>query len=241
MIQIKLNAIDSTNDYIKKNRGLDQLPNFTVVTAESQTNGRGQHGAAWVSEPGKNLTSSILVHDFYKDSFAPFELIIAVSVSIQEALQQFSIPELAIKWPNDIMSGNKKIGGILIENIHKSDKRIFSIVGIGLNVNQIQFDGFPQASSLQLICAKEFDKKELLEKIVSTLTYKLSHWDSQRVSSVEFYQNFLFKKGIPAQFKTKQSSFTGVISGVDQEGRLLLTNELNQNMRFDLKEIQLVY
>ncbi|MEN9323365.1 MAG: hypothetical protein RL699_1145 [Bacteroidota bacterium] len=241
MIQIKLNAIDSTNDYLKKNSGLDQLPNFTVVTAESQTNGRGQHGATWVSEPGKNLITSILVRDFYKDSFAPFELIIAVSVSIHEALQQFSIPELAIKWPNDIMSGNKKIGGILIENIHKSDKRIFSIVGVGLNVNQIQFVGFPQASSLQRICAKEFDKQELLEKIISVLEPKLLDWENQRVSSMEFYQNCLFKKGIPAQFKLKDSSFTGVILGVDQDGKLLLTNEFNQNMRFDLKEIQLVY
>lgn len=241
MIQIKLNAIDSTNDYLKKNSGLGQLPNFTVVTAESQTNGRGQHGATWVSEPGKNLTASILVRDFYKDTFAPFELIIAVSVSIHQALQQFSIPDLTIKWPNDIMSGNKKIGGILIENLHKSDKRIYSIIGLGLNVNQIQFDGFPQASSLQLICAKEFDKQELLKKIISVLEHKLLDWENQRVSSVEFYQNCLFKKGIPAQFKTKHSIFTGVISGVDQEGRLLLTNELNQNMRFDLKEIQLVY
>jgi BirA family biotin operon repressor/biotin-[acetyl-CoA-carboxylase] ligase len=139
------------------------------------------------------------------------------------------------------MSGNKKIGGILIENLHKSDKRIYSIIGLGLNVNQIRFDGFPQASSLQLVCAKEFDKQELLKKIISVLEHKLLDWENQRVSSVELYQNCLFKKGIPAQFKTKHSIFTGVISGVDQEGRLLLTNELNQNMRFDLKEIQLVY
>ena len=241
MIQVKLNAIDSTNDYLKKNPGLDQLPNFLVVTAENQTNGRGQHGANWTSEPGKNLITSVLVHDFYKDKFAPFELIIAVSVAIHHALQQFSIPDLAIKWPNDIMSGNKKIGGILIENLHKSDKRIFSIIGLGLNVNQIQFDGFPQASSLQLICAKEFDKQELLEKIVSVLEHKLLYWDALRESSMEHYQNYLFKKGVSAQFKTKHNTFSGIISGVDPEGRLEITNEFNKKISFELKEIQLIY
>ncbi len=241
MIQVKLNAIDSTNDYLKRNTDLALLPNFTVVTAENQTNGRGQHGANWTSESGKNLITSILVHDFYKDKFASFELIIAVSVAIHEALQQFSIPDLTIKWPNDIMSGNKKIGGILIENLHKSDKRIFSIIGLGLNVNQIQFDGFPQASSLQLICAKEFDKQELLAKIVSVLEHKLLDWDALRESGMELYQNSLFKKGVTAQFKTKHKTFSGIISGVDEEGRLLITDEYNQNMCFDLKEIQFIY
>ena len=241
MIQVKLNAIDSTNDYLKRNTDLALLPNFTVVTAENQTNGRGQHGANWTSVPGKNLITSILVHDFYKDKFAPFELIIAVSVAIHQALQQFSIPDLAIKWPNDIMSGNKKIGGILIENMHKSDKRIFSIIGLGLNVNQINFAGFPQASSLQLICAKEFDTQQLLESIVSAIEYKLSNWDAQRESSKQVYQNALFKKGVISQFNTQSGSFSGTIMGVDPEGRLEISNECNQKMSFELKEIQLIY
>jgi BirA family biotin operon repressor/biotin-[acetyl-CoA-carboxylase] ligase len=241
MIQVKLNAIDSTNDYLKKNPGLDQLPNFLVVTAESQTDGRGQRGANWASEPGKNLITSILVHDFYQNKFTPFDLIIAVSVAIHEALLHMFIPNLAIKWPNDIMSGNKKIGGILIENIHKSDKKVQSIIGLGLNVNQINFAGFPQASSLQLICAKEFDTQQLLESIVSAIEYKLSNWDAQRESSKQVYQNALFKKGVISQFNTQSGSFSGTIMGVDPEGRLEISNECNQKMSFELKEIQLIY
>jgi BirA family biotin operon repressor/biotin-[acetyl-CoA-carboxylase] ligase len=239
MIQIKLNAIDSTNDYLKHNSNLDLLPNFTVVTAEEQTNGRGQRGASWVSEPGKNLLVSILVRDFYQSTFMPFELIMAVSVSLHEALQQLAVPDLAIKWPNDIMSGNKKIGGILIENIHKSDKRIFSIIGFGLNVNQIQFDEHPKASSLRLICKQEFDKQLVLEQLILVLENKLSNWNEFRVKSILDYQNALFKKGIVAQFTSQHSRFSGTITGVDLEGRLQLTNEFNQKMSFDLKEIQL--
>ena len=241
MIQVKLNAIASTNDFLKSNKDLDMLPNFTVVTAEHQTNGRGQRGATWVSEPGKNLITSILVREFYTQKEDPFELIIAVSVAVHSALQAFAIPELAIKWPNDIMSGNKKIGGILIENIHKSDKNVISIVGLGLNVNQISFEGYPNASSLAAICKQTFDKQLLLEKIVSLIEFMLSNWEKERESCHFNYQNWLFRKGIPSAFQTPHGSFNGSIEGVNKDGKLEVRNEFDQLLAFDLKEIQLIF
>lgn len=241
MIQIKLDAIDSTNDFLKANKALDSLSNFTVVTAESQTNGRGQRGATWVSEPGKNLTFSILVKDFYQENYQPFELIIAVSVSIHAALQALEIPQLSIKWPNDIMAGNFKIGGILIENLHKGDKSIVSIVGVGINVNQLDFEGFPQASSIAACCHKQVDKQVVLEKLVANLAYTLSNWASQRVSSVLYYQNNLFRKGMISSFQTPHLEFAGVITGVTTEGKLVVVNEFQQELKFDLKEIKLLF
>ena len=94
MIQIKLNAIDSTNTFLKANKSISELPNYTVVTAEFQTEGRGQHGAKWTSESGKNLMSSILVHDFHQKNVPDFELVIAVSVAIQEVLHTLNVPDL---------------------------------------------------------------------------------------------------------------------------------------------------
>src|SRR5690606_23453831 len=129
---IKLDAIDSTNDFLKALSSQNELDNFTVVTAENQTKGRGQMGAKWESESGKNLIMSVLVKDFVCDNEQIFNVNIIVSLAVIETLKSLHIPGLSVKWPNDIMSYNKKIGGILIENTIKSDGRIVSVVGLGL-------------------------------------------------------------------------------------------------------------
>ena len=133
---VKLDAIDSTNDYLKDLVRNQTIENFTVVTAENQTNGKGQMGAIWVSEKGKNLIMSILVKDFIFDAATVFNLNIVVSLAVISSLKSLNIPNLSIKWPNDIMSDEKKIGGILIENSFKSDFTINSIRlgGVGFNL-----------------------------------------------------------------------------------------------------------
>ncbi|MBU3681497.1 MAG: biotin--[acetyl-CoA-carboxylase] ligase [Flavobacterium sp.] len=241
MIQIKLNAIDSTNTFLKANKTISELPNYTVVTAEFQTNGRGQHGAKWESDPGKNLIASILVHDFYPNNFPNFEIIIAVSVAIQKVLNKHNVPELAIKWPNDIMSGNYKIGGILIENLHKSNSAVHTIIGFGLNVNQLHFDGFPSAGSLAMVCNREFDRQLLLEQLVDSIQFTLSNWETLRVDAIHAYQKSLFCKGKIATFKTSRGSFEGSITGVNEQGKLIVQQNNQVELAFDLKEIQLIY
>ena len=159
---IKLDAIDSTNDFLKSLASQDELDNFTVVTAENQTKGKGQMGSKWQSESGKNLIMSVLVKEFLYDNEQVFNLSVIVSLAVIDALKSLNIPDLCIKWPNDIMSYNKKVGGILIENTIKSDGRIVSVVGIGLNVNQTNFDHLPNASSLAVICKTQFDKNALV-------------------------------------------------------------------------------
>jgi len=113
---IKLDAIDSTNEFLKGLSSKQQLENFTVVTAENQTKGKGQMGSVWDSEAGKNLTMSVFVKDSLSDVNQIFKLNIGVALAVIEALETFNIPNLMIKWPNDIMSYNFKIAGILIEN-----------------------------------------------------------------------------------------------------------------------------
>jgi BirA family biotin operon repressor/biotin-[acetyl-CoA-carboxylase] ligase len=101
---IKLDAIDSTNDFLKSMSSQDEQENFTVVTAENQTKGKGQMGAVWKSETGKNLIMSVLVKDFLFDNEKVFNLNIIVSLSVLEVLKSLNIPDLCIKWPNDIMA-----------------------------------------------------------------------------------------------------------------------------------------
>ena len=110
---------------VKREIGIihNALANFTVVVAENQTNGRGQRGANWEVENGKNLTFSVLIKDVLLKVEEVFNLNVIVAVSLFQTLDQLKILNLAIKWPNDILADNRKIGGILIENILKSDRK----------------------------------------------------------------------------------------------------------------------
>jgi BirA family biotin operon repressor/biotin-[acetyl-CoA-carboxylase] ligase len=242
MKRIKLDAIDSTNEFLKGLSAKQSVENFTVVTAENQTKGKGQMGSVWVSEPSKNLIMSVLIKDFVKNSNQIFDINIAVSVLIIQALEGFGIPELSIKWPNDIMSYNKKIGGVLIENSIKSDGSIFSIVGLGLNVNQTDFEQLPKASSLAAICNIPFDKEEILLRIVEKFQQNMGSWNENPGLFRSEYTNKLFKKGIPTPFEDqKQHQFMGIIQGVSSIGKLRILLENDTVSEFDIKEIQMLY
>jgi BirA family biotin operon repressor/biotin-[acetyl-CoA-carboxylase] ligase len=240
---IKLDAIDSTNDFLKGLSGSQIVENFTVVTAENQTKGKGQMGAKWTSEIGKNLIMSVLIRDLLLDVNQIYNLNVAVSLGVISALENFKIPNLAIKWPNDIMSDNKKIGGILIENSIKTNGEIVSIVGIGLNVNQINFEELPKASSLSVIMNADYDKEEVLFEIVENIkrnVAKLRHNQSEDLWMD--YNRKLFKKGIPMPFENqKGDKFMGIIQDVNHFGRLQILLDDDSTVTFDIKEIQMLY
>lgn len=239
---IKLDAIDSTNEFLKAMSNKQDLENFTVVTAENQTKGKGQMGSEWSSEVGKNLIMSILIKDYLFDINQIFNLNIAVSLSVIETLESMNIPALSIKWPNDILSYNKKIGGILIENSIKSNGTILSIVGLGLNVNQTNFDNLPKASSLAAICERYFDKEELLIMIVENLENKLKEWNQKAIVFWGNYTDRLFKKGVPMAFSDQNNqNFMGIIQGVSAIGKLQILLEDDSIAEFDIKEIQMLY
>ncbi len=239
---IKLDAIDSTNEFLKGISTQPDLENFTVVTAENQTKGKGQMGAVWNSEVGKNLIMSVLVKDFLKDINEIFNLNIAVSLAVITALKKNNIPDLSIKWPNDILSANKKIGGILIENSIKSDGTILSIVGLGLNVNQTNFEGLPKASSLAVVTGKEFDKEKLLFEIIANLELNVAESKLNPASLRQQFVDLLYKKGVPMPFTNqKEEKFMGIIQGISTIGKLQVLLEDDSVAEFDIKEIQMLY
>lgn len=239
---IKLNAINSTNDYLKTLSSAQYLENFTVVIAENQTKGKGQMGAKWNTAPGKNLTFSVLIKDLLLGINEIFNLNVAVAVSILQALEKQNVSMLAVKWPNDILAGNKKIGGILIENSIKNSGEIFSVVGIGLNVNQTDFEGLPKASSLAIVCGKEFDKMNILENIVTNLKRNVASLLHKNVNPLwDKYHKSLYKKGIPMPFEKDDKKFMGIIKGVTRSGNLELLLEDDTMAEFKIKELQMLY
>lgn len=240
---IKLNAIDSTNDYLKKISRNQLLDNFTVVTADCQTKGKGQMGSVWESEVGKNLIVSILIKDILVESNQIFDLNVAVAVAIFEVLEGYSVPNLSIKWPNDIMSDTKKIGGILIENSFKTDNRIESVVGIGLNVNQKEFSHLPKASSLALVLNSNLDLDIILQQIYFQIKKNCGLIISKKADMIwaKYHLN-LFKIGIPMAFEdVNKVKFMGIIQTVSEDGLLQILLEDDRILSYGIKEIQLLY
>ncbi|WP_369012829.1 biotin--[acetyl-CoA-carboxylase] ligase [Flavobacterium anhuiense] len=239
---IKLDAIDSTNDFLKALASQDELENFTTVTAENQTKGKGQVGGVWKTQAGKNLTMSVLIKDFLFNNDEVFNLSLVVSLSVAEVLKTLNIPDICIKWPNDIMSYNKKLVGILIENTLKSDGRIVSVAGIGINVNQTDFAELPTASSMAAIAGKSFDKEELAVLIVEKLKEKIQLWNTSSQNFWDDYFNFLFKKGIPTAFRDNNNQdFMGIIQGVSPIGKLQVLLEDDSVAEFEIKEVKMLY
>lgn len=239
---IKLDAIDSTNDFLKGLASKQFVENFTVVAAEIQTKGKGQMGSVWVAEKGKNLTMSVLIKDVLIDLNQIYTLNIAVALAVVRALQCFKIPELAIKWPNDIMSYNYKIGGILIENSIKIDGSVNSIVGIGININQTNFENLPKGSSLAVIAKQEFDKQEVLVAIVKELKDAMIVLKTNPDSLWREYLSLLFKKNVPVPFELPDGDrFMGIIQGVSDQGKLKILLENDAVVQYNIKEIQMLY
>ncbi|SEQ81463.1 BirA family transcriptional regulator, biotin operon repressor / biotin-[acetyl-CoA-carboxylase] ligase [Hyunsoonleella jejuensis] len=240
---IKLNAIDSTNTFLKEMINSQNVENFTVVTTKHQTKGKGQMGAQWTSEPSKNLMFSVFV-DVKKIKLEyPFYISMVTALAVRQSLNSFLIPQLFIKWPNDILSQNKKICGILIENVMKQSKVYASIIGVGLNVNQMDFKNLPNASSLKQITGRVFDIDALLDVIISNLKLYVEKLQNGRFLEVkEAYESFLFRKNKPSTFKdAKGNIFSGYIKSVKESGDLEVLLEDNITKAFALKDITLMY
>ena len=240
---IKLNAIDSTNSYLKNLSTVQSLEDCTVVVANHQTEGRGQMGTGWQSQEGKNLIVSVFKDVSFVDLEYHFFISIVTSLSIFDTLQKFNITRLKVKWPNDILSEDKKIAGILIENVIKQNKLQASIIGIGLNVNQISFDDLPNALSLRSITGQVFNLDEILHVLLKNLEHYFDILKKGRYDElIKVYENHLFRKNKPSTFKdTKGNMFSGFIEGVNQSGQLIIRLEDYIFKEFDFKEVTLLY
>lgn len=236
---IKLNAIDSTNQYLHDLIGQISLEDFAVVTARYQTKGRGQRATTWQSEKDKNLIISVLKKEIDLNPQRQFLLNIVVSLALFKTLETLQIPKLSIKWPNDILSHDKKIAGILIELILKKNTIDKAIIGIGLNVNQTNFKELSSASSLQNITGIHYDLDELLHKLLENFKYYFSIKNTAELWTT--YENLLFRKDKPSTFVGLSGDlFSGITKGVSQRGKLMVKTE-NSIEEFDLKSIKLLY
>ncbi len=236
----KLDAINSTNTYLRQLSKKKETKNWTVVSAEYQTTGRGQVNTKWVSDKGKNLIFSVLINYDSLIIQDQFYLNSAISLGIYHTLLKYNLPKLKIKWPNDIMAENKKLGGILIENSLKNDKIYQSVVGVGLNVNQEDFLGYPfQAISMKNMLNIAIDRDKLLNKIISSIKHYINLLNKREFSFLHAaYENVLFKINKPHMFESNGQVFLGKITGVSKDGKINIEDENEQIRKFYFKEVK---
>ncbi|OBX22748.1 BirA family biotin operon repressor/biotin-[acetyl-CoA-carboxylase] ligase [Gelidibacter algens] len=240
---IKLNAIDSTNTYLKKMGVAGVADDGLTVVAKFQTNGRGQMGTTWNSQEAKNLTFSVFKDVSFVDVAQHFYISMAVSLAVYEGLNSLSVKKIKVKWPNDILSDNKKIAGILIENVIKHNVITASVIGIGLNVNQTDFSDLPSASSLLLLSGKVYDLDEVLSSILKQIEIYFDYLKNRQFKLLKStYESHLFRKNKPSTFKNAEGSvFSGYITGISDVGQLMVKVEDNFIKSFDFKEVSLMY
>ena len=237
---IKLNAIDSTNSFLKDLSVSSPLENFTVVVTQKQTTGRGQMNTSWFSEQNKNLTFSVFTT--FKNLLISNQKFLnyAVSISAYETLKHYQTPKVFIKWPNDILSEKDKVIGILIENSLQRNKITSSIIGIGLNVNQEAFpSNIPNPSSLKLKTGLHYNLDEVLHGFLNKLQKNIDLVNNEDFDLLENkYLSVLYKKDIPSMFKTAEDVFfMGKIIGVSSNGKLQIEKTDETIQEFGLKEV----
>ena len=242
MIIHKINATDSTNAYLKNLINKSNVENYTVVSTDFQYLGKGQGANKWISKRGKNLLFSILIIPenvpIAHNAFLNF----AISLGIYKVLIQYT-SQIKIKWPNDIMAGTNKICGILIENKLKGKHINQSIVGIGLNVNQLNFpESIPNTTSLKKLIGKSLNRNRLRNKLVLSIQKQINILKEDNIKILqEEYNQYLYKMGVPAMFENLQKqTFLGKIIGVSKLGMLQIEHTDGSIQEYANKEIILI-
>jgi len=219
------------------------VDDFTVVCTRNQTNGKGQLGSEWHADEGENLTFSAFLNTSFLPLESQFYLNCAVSISVFNVLKKILVPKPSIKWPNDILSEKKKLCGVLIENVVKSNAETHAVIGIGLNVNQTLFNPIYKASSLKSTTGVHYNLDEVLLMIMVELQFQVELLKAEKYSELHIaYETELFRKNKPSTFKNAEGElFLGFIKHVTSSGMLqvLLEDEVIQEFR--LKEVKLLY
>jgi len=236
---LHLDQVESTNVLLAELNRKKELPNGFVVWAEKQTAGRGQMGTQWLSRKGENLTFSIYIQWQKFPIEKQFLFQQMISLSLIYILESYGIKDLTVKWPNDIYCGDAKIAGILVENSLLGTEIDSSIIGIGLNVNQLDFSPIDRkVCSMASILNSTIDRAMLLQKLSSDLLFKSKNILQNSTIYQESYLEQLYHvNGLHWFQEPKKNRFLAKIHGIDSIGRLILEKENGERQCYALKEI----
>lgn len=233
---IYLTECHSTNDEALERLRKREIAEGSIIITDSQTKGRGQRGNTWQSEPGKNITCSLLLRPNFLAPSEQFYLNMIVSLAVVELLSDYVV-DLKIKWPNDIIHEYEgKLGGILIENIINQKGIEYAIIGIGLNVNQTVFD-LPKVTSLKLLTGGDLDKWEIIKLLIAKIERLYITLKKGEIKKIKAdYLSKLYRLGEWSPFDDGEI-FEGKINGIDEYGKLIIEKRDGKICFFGLKEV----
>ncbi|MCA6077972.1 biotin--[acetyl-CoA-carboxylase] ligase [Fulvivirga sedimenti] len=230
-----LTTCHSTNEEAYDRIGKEAIPDGTVIITDDQTRGRGQMGNTWESAPGENLTFSLILRPSFLAVNEQFRLTMAISLAMLDVLKSFS-SGFSVKWPNDIYHLDRKVSGMLIQNTLKGRQLDYSIIGIGLNLNQQNFS-YPAATSLSRITGKEYNLQDIFESLLSQIEgrYLILKNDHERRQKKEYLQN-MYQFGEDHLYKSGEV-FSGRIIDVRPSGELVMETPRGER-DFRFKEVE---
>ncbi|NCU03229.1 MAG: biotin--[acetyl-CoA-carboxylase] ligase [Chitinophagaceae bacterium] len=232
---IELDEVDSTNNYAMGliHEGVAQ--HGLVIRTAHQTKGKGQRGKVWETEPGANLSFSIIV----KPKLLPtqsFQLLAATALAVRTELEKLLGDETTIKWPNDLYWRDRKTGGILIENVLRGRQWQWAVIGIGINVNQTKFGELKNPVSIKQITGKDTDVLQLAHAIYDAVLQKCKELEQDFLPLFELYNQHLYKLNKPAKLKKGSRTTSTIIKGVNKNGQLVTGNDVEEC--FDFGEVE---
>jgi BirA family biotin operon repressor/biotin-[acetyl-CoA-carboxylase] ligase len=213
----------------------------TIVITDNQFAGKGQRGNVWLSKSGMNLTFSLVLRPIFLLPNEQFFITVAISLAIKEALEEQLSSEVKIKWPNDIYCNNKKIAGLLIENVLRGNRFDSCVIGLGLNINQTEFESSLLATSMKNEGEKSFDLNKVLNVLIGHMAdfyYQLKKGPRKRLH--DKYHQALLGMGEERQFELNGRKFAGIIIGTDEFGQLLIRSG-RETLIFQHKEVKMLF
>jgi len=242
---IFLNQTDSTNSYAINMLKNVNLTEGTIVQTEHQTNGRGQRGSSWNTDKSSNLTASLIIKptflNFNNHHFLYQISALACYDALSETLNSSQF-DIKIKWPNDILVNNLKIAGILIENNISNSKINWSVIGLGLNINQTNFDDHYKATSLKKLCNESKDINALLELFCKHFEKYYLMLKSNKFNQIkENYLNCFFGLNNWMNFEINGRQEQFFVEGISDSGLLQLKSKSENTLCFDVKSIKWKY
>lgn len=242
------NTVPSTNTALAKAvEAGARLPEGSVYLTRGQTEGRGQSLRSWYGTPGANLTFSILL---MPDQLAPSNIFalnafasLAVSTTLEELLPPRYTGRVSVKWPNDVYVGDRKIAGILIQNVLRGHRVQWSVLGLGLNINEDQFppELHNSATSLKLLLGLDTPLDEVLTLLFKQLTYWYRLIETDRIQDLRTaYRDRLYRLGLLTPFRrtSDQSRMLATITGVSSQGLLQLRYADGSTELFNLQQLR---
>ncbi len=223
-----LEVVDSTNSEARR-RLADGLPHGAVFIAGSQTGGRGRRGRQWVSEPGCGLWMTVVLEPFMAVEELQ-KLTLLIGLAVCRAVQSSTgYANLAIKWPNDVLAGGKKLCGILCESALDQNGKRMVIAGVGVNT-RTPAAGYGQAASvatsIEDASGLVVDRLELAAEILAQMETLLGEWQAEGFAAVAGeYRRFMLPQGTPVTIADGQRQESGTLEGLDDDGALLVRME----------------